>query len=168
MENHKLHAPLQELAQLTKSSGIASNSTALIDSLHSEPQPQASTSTSTSPPPTLHSSLSDANKIEVKPKKKKGPKGPNPLSIKKKKPEGVVGGNKRERVEGEEKVERKRPRVDEKGSQVSTLARAVVREGEGKSKRKRKRGKKESGEGDGASEGTNKVASSIPVPVAAV
>ncbi|KAM0746750.1 Fcf1-domain-containing protein, partial [Meredithblackwellia eburnea MCA 4105] len=82
MENAKLHAPISELAAL-KSIPLPSNSTSLITA----GLPLASSSAL---PSTGGGEEADGEKVEpaLKKRKKKGPKGPNPLSVKKKKAVG--------------------------------------------------------------------------------
>ncbi|ORY89021.1 Fcf1-domain-containing protein [Leucosporidium creatinivorum] len=155
MENQKLHVPAEELALLNKTSVPTPTSAQLIggDSL-----PLASTSTAAAV------EGEGAETVEQpKKKKRKGPKGPNPLSIKKKKGDSTSasasasaaagGGKKRGREEGEttggltgeEKAERKRKRVEEEKTRLTSSGAArggEAREGDVKRKAKRRRGKK--------------------------
>ena len=162
MENQKLHVPKSELTQLAKSAlppSVGSN--LIIGTL-----PLASSSALPTDEP------SEPEVVPTKKRKIKGPKGPNPLSVKKKstsanamevKPRAVkvkVGeGEEKGEKKGKGKLngkefgetkeverEKKRPRVDDAEGKVVTLAsRDLVREGAAIKKRKRSRGKKEGG-----------------------
>lgn len=124
MENEKLHAPASELAFLTKTSIPSTNSSALIDA----GLPFASTSTLPEEAPASPPAADGPKK-----RKRKGPAGPNPLSIRKKKKDPVGEGRAA-----------KKPRVDLDGERVES--RAARGDGEGK-RRKRGRGKKTKVEG---------------------
>ena len=170
MENQKLHVPKSELTQLAKSVlPPSTESNLIIGNL-----PLASSSALSAEP-----GSAEPAELPVKKRKVKGPKGPNPLSVKKKstsanstevKPrapkvavveEGDKKGEKKEKGKlsgkefGETKEverEKKRPRVDDAEGKVVTLAsRDLVREGGAIKKRKRSRAKKETvAEGAGA------------------
>ncbi|GAA5870126.1 hypothetical protein JCM1840_003591 [Sporobolomyces johnsonii] len=137
MESAKLHAPAAELALL---SGQPLPAPASSDS--DSDSDAADTTTGAAEPPTK--------------KKKRGPKGPNPLSVKKKKKQAptpgsrAAAGKKRPREDaGGEVGERKRKRDDPEGTVVSMAARGAGAgggggggEGGGEARKKRKRRKK--------------------------
>ncbi|GAA5889374.1 hypothetical protein JCM6882_000725 [Rhodosporidiobolus microsporus] len=136
MESAKLHVSAEELAQIT-GQPIPSTSAA-VDSADEDGADGAA-----EPP--------------KKKRKQKGPKGPNPLSVKKKKQGDAAQGNrpsKRQREdqgEGREEREMKRKR-EEEAKVVSLAARATGERGEGerkKRKRRRKGGAAGGADGDG-------------------
>lgn len=158
MENEKLHVSAAELALLNKTPATApADGTTIIGG---EPLAPSSISQDIAAGAQEGSSAAPPKK-----KKRKGPSGPNPLSVKKKaKPAATPNGassKKRERSDdagtgastAEDRAERKRKRVAEEEVRVTSVASRAApgseREGD-KARKKRKRSRK--GKGAGASE----------------
>ncbi|GAA6031583.1 hypothetical protein JCM8097_006534 [Rhodosporidiobolus ruineniae] len=154
-ESAKLHVSAEELAQIT-GQPIPSTSAAASDA--SDAEPEAAEGGADEPP-------------AKKKKKQRGPKGPNPLSVKKKKGaagEGAKqtgrpakrardGEDASERGESREERDAKRKRAEE-GKVVSMAARGRAADGGERKKRKRRRkggaaGEGAAGEGGAAGKG---------------
>ncbi len=145
LEGAKLHAPAAELALLGKTPVAPSTSSNLIDA------PFASTSTDPLEGPTLHIPEGGADAVEKpKKKKKRGPSGPNPLSVRKKTKGPATTEGKAETQDrlAKERVERKRKRVEDgDAGAVKTMARAG---GEGAARKRKRKSRKDTGEGGAA------------------
>ncbi|GAA5906883.1 rRNA-binding ribosome biosynthesis protein UTP23 [Sporobolomyces salmoneus] len=152
MENSKLHASKEELALLS-----------------GKPLPKPSTSDEENDEEREAGEGAGGDEPPKKKRKQRGPKGPNPLSVPKKKkttnpPQNAVQAGKkraREELESEQK-ERKRKREENEKVVVTSLAgrgteRASIGDGstgaEGKKKRKRRK-KTKAGEGGGGEAGS--------------
>ncbi|BGP18513.1 hypothetical protein JCM10213_002972 [Rhodosporidiobolus nylandii] len=138
METAKLHVSPEELAQIT-----------------GQPIP----STSAAAPSADEADAGEgAEEPPKKKKKQRGPKGPNPLSVKKKKTVDPAKGqrpSKRQRDDGEESREdreQKRKR-EEEAKVVSMAARGAGGDGERKRRKRRRKGGTGAADGDDAGAG---------------
>ncbi|KAM0790801.1 hypothetical protein ACM66B_004648 [Microbotryomycetes sp. NB124-2] len=166
MERQKLHVPASEMA-LLKGQPVPSGSSHIVGAESSTAEYTDATSNVGGE---NGAAAAEHEGVEQKKQKRKGPKGPNPLSVKKKvKAADNNNGNasKKRSRDGsddestrQDRAEQKRKRVENESVKVASLAkRGELREGDQARKKRKRSKKKKGGEGtDAGGEGQEKTA----------